>query len=90
MVFNFLAKVNYLNEERIEALACMLVGIEQDDHFLNQANRMLTEFWFSGISPTLVTTNKERSLTSLINNQKLLANKDHYLAGIIHFEGECY
>ncbi len=90
--FRFPCKENLpkVSADEINILACKLVEIEEDDDFISKANSILTNFWFHTTQTETNNYNREKSFKKLVNNQAVLAEKGHYLGGMIYFEGEWY
>jgi len=71
-------------------LACSLVRIENDDHFLQKATLLLDNFWINGELNNFEVSDEQIAFEALRKNQALLEKRGHYLGAMINFEGEWY
>ena len=79
-----------IDKEITEKLSLILVNIESDKEFISKAIKLLDQYWFQGISPTLDDFSVKKNQQELSANYELLSKCGHYLSAMINFEGEWY
>lgn len=79
-----------ISVDEINTLTYKLVEIEHEENFIEQADNLLSNFWFSSTQPFPLNSNQDELFKKLHRNKTALADKGHYLGGMVFFEGEWY